>query len=95
VDGERRPGIAAVEHSVLQAAERLLLAAYAEHIEHELQQVQSLLCSVALDAAALAAQVQRALMEVEDDAWQEGVVGDEEEIGFFVVQLEEVVLIGD
>ncbi len=81
---------------MLQAAEILPLAAYAEHIEHELKQVQSLLCSVALDVAVLAAQVQRALKEVEHDAWQIGmVVGGEEEIGFFVVQLKEVVLTGD
>ena len=56
MDVERRPGIAAVGHSVLEAAEPLLLVAHAEHTEQELK-AQSLLCCVALEVvvAVLAA----------------------------------------
>ena len=56
MDQERRPGIAAVGYSVLEAAEQPLLVAHAEQTEQELQ-VQSLLCSVALEevVAVLAA----------------------------------------
>ena len=49
---ERRPGIAAVGHSVLEAAEPLLLVARAEHTEQELK-VPSLLCCVALEVVVV------------------------------------------
>ena len=85
VDGERRPGFVAVGHNVLQAAEQILLVAFAEHTEQEELQVQSLLCYVALEVVALVVLVQMALKELVADAWV-GVVGGEEEIGFFVIQ---------
>lgn len=70
----------------LEAAEPLLLVALAEHSEEELQ-VQSLPCSVAQKVVALDVLVQMALkgQEADDDA-SAGVVGGEEEIGFFVAQ---------